>query len=106
MNYQTNIPAVAAMAMQRQAHMTQDGIRPSLCHLINGGGHVYQPIYGAHRYAMVHGDYYSSPSFAIQDALQPDRLSDLAHEREHVDAGIKDDGRFKYWQSLSGKKNS
>jgi hypothetical protein len=43
---------------------------------------------------MVHRDYYSSPSFAIQDALQPDRLSDLAHERELVNAGIKDDGRF------------
>jgi hypothetical protein len=55
---------------------------------------------------MVHGDYYSSPSFAIQDALQPDRLSDLAHGSVLVNAGIKDDGRFKYWQSLSGKKNS
>jgi hypothetical protein len=106
MNYQANIPAVAAVAMQRKAHMTQYGIRPALCHLINGGRHVYQPIYRAHRYAMVHGDYYSSPSFAIQNALQPDRLSDLAHGSVLVNAGIKDDGRFKYWQSLSGKKNS
>jgi hypothetical protein len=93
MNYQANISAVAAMAMQREAHMTQDGIRPALCYLINGGRHVYQPVYRAHGYAMIHGDYYSSPSFAIQDALQSDRLSDLAHERELVNAGIKDDGR-------------
>jgi hypothetical protein len=94
MNYQTNISPVAAVAMQRQAHMTQDCIRAALCHLINGGRHVYQSFYWAYGYAMVHGDDYSSPSFAIQDALQPDRLSDLAHERELVNAGIKDDGRL------------
>jgi hypothetical protein len=94
MNYQANVAAIAAVAMQRQAHMTQDGIRPALCHLINGGRHVYQPFYRAHGYAMVHGDYYSSPSFAIQDALQPDRLSDLAHGSVLVNAGIKDDGRL------------
>ena len=43
---------------------------------------------------MVHGNYDCPASFAIQDTLQPDRLSDLAHERELVNAGIKDDGRF------------
>jgi hypothetical protein len=40
MNYQTNVAAIAAVAMQGQAHMTKDGIRPALCHLINGGWHV------------------------------------------------------------------
>jgi hypothetical protein len=42
---------------------------------------------------MIHGNYDRSVSFAIQNALQSDRFSDLAHGQNHVETEIKDDGR-------------
>jgi hypothetical protein len=73
--------------------MSQHGIGAALCYLVYNGGHVNQPGYGAYRYAVIHGNYDRSMGLAIQDALQSDRLSDLAHGQEHVKTEIKDDGR-------------
>jgi hypothetical protein len=44
---------------------------------------------------MVHGNDDGPVRLAIQDALQPDRLSDLAHVVRDVYSEIKDGGRMK-----------
>jgi hypothetical protein len=92
-NDQSNISTIASVAMQRQAHVSQNGIGSTLSYLVHCGGHVNQPGDRAHRYAMIHGNYDRSVSFAIQNALQSDRFSDLAHGQNHVETEIKDDGR-------------
>src|SRR5512137_1022057 len=93
MNDQSDISSIASVTMQRQAHVPQNGIGSTLGHLVHCGWHVNQPGDRAHRYAMIHWNYDRSVSFAIQDALQSDRFSDLAHEQKHVETKIKDDGR-------------
>jgi hypothetical protein len=93
MNDKSNITPIAPMTMQRQAHVSQNGIGAAFGHLVHCGWHINQPGNGAYRDAVIHGNYYRSVSLAIQDAFQPDRLSYPAHGEKHVDTKIKDDGR-------------
>jgi hypothetical protein len=91
---QSHIPAVSTVAVQRQAHMPEHSVGAALCHLINCGWHINDAVYRADGYAVVHRDYDCSAGFAIPDSLQPDRLSYLAHGKEHAKTENKDDGRM------------
>ena len=75
--------------------MSQDGIGPAFCHFVYRGRHIDQSGNWSYRYSMVHGNDDGPVRLAIQDALQPDRLSDLAHVVRDVYSEIKDGGRMK-----------
>ena len=80
MDDQTDIASIASVAVQRQAHVSQNSIGSALSHLVHCGRHVRQAGDGAYGDAVIHRYNDRSASLAIQNALQSYRLSDLAHD--------------------------